>query len=142
MKICDSGSANVPLTLIGNVTYIAPERLPPHLSFLALPLKNRCSCINSPVNHCITHGEGSGCSNVGTREDVPIGEKKIVIVGMRGVVAEDITGSVAMGTRGAVVWITGDVPMNTTECVVNEIKGGLSIDLLHEEENDIDVLED
>ena len=61
---------------------------------------------------------------------------------MRGVVAEDITGSVPMGTTGAIVWITGDVPMNTTEGVVNEIKGGLSIDLLHEEENDIDVLED
>ena len=141
----DFGTANVQLissVLPGNVTYMAPETLSPclssrenvmdiytfgvaHLEIATqyLPLleliKNKQEFyIKSLIDRCITHGEGFGGANVGTREDVPIGKKEKVVVGIRGLVSEDITGSVPVGTRGAIVGITGDVPMNAKSLYV------------------------
>ena len=105
-KISDFGSACVQLSVPGNVTYMAPETLSPHLSsrenvmdiytfgvtHLEIPtqylpileLQNMQEfSIKSLVDRCITHGERSGGANVGTREDAPIGEKEIVIMGIR-----------------------------------------------------------
>ena len=75
----------------------------------------------------------------GTKGDVPIGIRGWVFMGTRDGVVEGTKGDVPIDTIGGVTMDTRGVAEDMREAVVNGIEGGVSIDLVNETENGIEV---